>query len=53
MFAVGVGSAVPQKELEEMASGSSNVYRPRSFENLLDLSPKITKSLCDGKYTLP
>ena len=49
VFAVGIGSSVDQSELEEIASERLNVFMSASFNDLHDLSPEITTSLCEGK----
>ena len=47
VFAVGVGSAFEQSELEEIATVRENVYTS-SFERLQELSAPVRKAFCRG-----
>jgi predicted peroxiredoxin len=50
VWAIGIGSALNEKELKQIASKPSNVLKVTSFENLSKLYFKLVPSVCKGKY---
>lgn len=48
VYALGVGSRVDQAELEQIASGSQNVYNSTSFKDLKNIAGEIRHHFCRG-----
>ena len=50
VYSLGVGSGADRAELEEIASGPEYVFTSSSFKDLQNISPAITRLLCQGKF---
>ena len=46
MFVLGIGKDVDPSELDQIASGSGNVFRVDSFNDLADKSNEVKRGIC-------
>lgn len=52
LFAIGIGGAVNQRELKDIASNPNFVFSTNNFKNLNKIVDGLVKTTCKGKHIL-